>query len=116
LLNIDLKKTESKEYEFKEATLEIRPYPASMSTTIIRQSEDGATEMVIPGVDKKKAFMYALMSAKNLGDINDKDLVLTDEIKGKIFDFDHILETGIPKFVLAKSGALQKAEEAEGKN
>jgi len=116
MLNIDFKKTESKKYPFKEATLEIRPYPASMSTTIVRQSEDGKTEMVISGVDKKKAFMFAFKSAKNLGDINGKDLVLTDEVKGKIFDFEHILKTGIPDFVLKESGALQKVEEAEEKN
>ena len=124
-IDFDLEDTQEKEYKFPEdakegepqAILTIRPYPESMANMIIRKidNQDGV-EMVLSKAEQKKAFIYAWIGAKDLVDKNGKEIKFTEKNKSLIFDFEHIWKTGIPAFVLSKSGALYLAKEEEEKN
>lgn len=124
MIILDLTGVEPKEYQFPEnsiegqptATLTIQPYPNSMSSSIIRASVGGGTEFVMTGGENKRIFTYCLVSAKGFCDRNGKEIPMTEENKSRIFDYEHIFQTGLPAFVLEKSRALATAKAEQEKN
>lgn len=124
MFELDLSGAEPKEYMFPEgakegeptATVTIRPFPKSLSTSITRRGENGKIEHVFTGEDDKKVFVYCLVKATGFCDKNGKEIPMTDVNKSNIFDFEYIYNTGLPSFVINKALSMTSAKEEQEKN
>lgn len=137
-MQINLKSIESQWYDFPtpegdKIRLKIRYYPLGLIENTFRRQEDGRMEVIWKNSERKKRYMYCFEAAEGLVDADGKPIKLDAEIllevekNGKtekekvtfkeiIFDYDHILLTGIPAFVLEKGEALTELKEIEEKN
>jgi hypothetical protein len=123
-MKINLKGCKPEWYKFPEDApaeeqikLEIAPYKQSMANTrMVIDQEATKAEWVLSGKDRLEAFCECFKNHEGLTDDNDKSLKLTREVKEFIFNYEHELKTGIPRFVLEKSGALVLIREDEEKN
>jgi len=95
-------------YKMEGCELKIRPYLVGQSDFIFR---DGG--IVQSGEDRWKMFNYSLIEWKNVTDSNGKDLILTDDVKRKVFDYEL---GGIPLFVIEKNNELIKKRKEQEKN
>ena len=108
-IDLDALSYEPRDVEFMPGViLKIRPYPYSKGDT--RISDDG---LVIPGDKQLELFTYCLTGWSGVTDANGKDLVCSDAVKQKIFDFN--LE-GMATFVQAKVSAMQREKRGLEKN
>lgn len=108
-LNITDLSYDSKEYEYKGAKLWIRPYPFSMSDTVIR-----ADALVITGEKQFEVFDYCLPKWDNVVGSDGKPIPCNTEVKKKIYDFR--VDPDMIQFVVEKSGAFKRRKEEEEKN
>jgi len=95
-------------YDFGDGRLKIRPYPATKSDVVFR---DGS--LVITGENQFEVFSYCLEAWENIVDAEEKLLVLTDDVKQKVFDFQL---AGIPLFVLNKVRSFEQQKADREKN
>jgi len=108
---------DSRPYEYRGATLYIRPYPESLKNVSIH---DG--RVVIAGEERWRAFDYSLERAEKLVDANGQAASLADDVrvgsktmplKRVIFDFNL---NEIPVFVARTSGLTEAKKQDEEKN
>lgn len=99
---------DAKTYDFKNATLWIRPYPNSKANM---KFEEGGVRL--EGAERWKCFDHSLTKWENIMDANGKEIPFTQKTKRLVFD--HNLG-GIPGFVLEKAQAHNQALKAQEKN
>lgn len=106
---------DAKWYEYKDAELEIRPYPSSLTNAMISRDQES---FMLSGAEQCKMFIYCLTGWRKVVDANGNAFKLTDEVKKKIFDFriQNREFAELVNFVLSQNASIAIQKEEQEKN
>lgn len=114
-MKLETKKTsyESKWFDFGDARLKVRPYPASRVDIGFK-----AGQVIIAGESSYEMFAYCLTEWEGVVDSDGTELKLTDAVKKTIFDFKLGTIDGVTMsdFVISKAREIMEAITEDIKN